>query len=284
MISEVSFRHHSGSFSVSHRKAPFHHMQTSHLHHTYEIYYLMKGKREFFIQDRMVEISEGDMVIVSPNILHRTTNGKQEAHERLIINIEQQELTEALYESDVLRLLREADYLILHFPLKERLVVEGFVQALIAELEQRQDGFEFYMRAIVTQLLIFSCRHAKTNGKKEVAVEESPIHDTILQIVRYINQHYMDSLTLQKVADVFFISPYYLSRFFKEVTGFSYVEYINNVRVKEAKHLIELSTLPISSIAKKVGFGSVTNFGRVFKLVTGQAPLYYRKKVEQKEY
>jgi YesN/AraC family two-component response regulator len=73
------------------------------------------------------------------------------------------------------------------------------------------------------------------------------------------------------------VSPYYLSRFFKEATGFTFVEYLNSVRIKEAKRLLERSSMKVKLISRKVGFGSVTHFGRVFKLVTGHTPLYYRK-------
>ncbi|MNJ41043.1 Bifunctional transcriptional activator/DNA repair enzyme AdaA [compost metagenome] len=83
------------------------------------------------------------------------------------------------------------------------------------------------------------------------------------------------------LAEKFYVSPYYLSRFFKEATGFTFVEYVNSVRINEATKLLERSSLKVNLIAKKVGFGSVTHFGRVFKSVTGHAPLYYRKEASE---
>jgi YesN/AraC family two-component response regulator len=87
----------------------------------------------------------------------------------------------------------------------------------------------------------------------------------------------MQELSLYLLAEKFYVSPYYLSRFFKEATGFTFVEYVNSVRIKEAKKLLERTTMKVSLVAKKVGFGSVTHFGRVFKSVTGYVPLYFRK-------
>jgi len=104
------------------------------------------------------------------------------------------------------------------------------------------------------------------------------MHDRISEIVRYINQHYMEEISLPRLAEKFYVSLYYLSRFFKEATGFTFVEYVNSVRIAEAKKLLEQSSMKVNSIAKRVGFGSVTHFGRVFKSVTGHAPLYYRKR------
>ncbi|MNL85734.1 DNA-binding transcriptional regulator AraC [compost metagenome] len=52
---------------------------------------------------------------------------------------------------------------------------------------------------------------------------------------------------------------------------------MNSVRVKEAMKLLEETNLKASLIARKVGFGSVTHFGRVFRQVTGHPPLFFRK-------
>ena len=79
------------------------------------------------------------------------------------------------------------------------------------------------------------------------------------------------------MADQFFISEFYLCRAFKAFTGFSIVDYINTVRIMEAKKLIENTSENMNVIYRKVGFNSLTNFNRVFKDITGNPPLYYRK-------
>ncbi|MOA45630.1 Bifunctional transcriptional activator/DNA repair enzyme AdaA [compost metagenome] len=103
------------------------------------------------------------------------------------------------------------------------------------------------------------------------------MHERMSEIVQFINSHYTEELSLHLLADKFYVSPYYLSRFFKEATGFTFVEYLNSVRIKEAKKLLLRSSMKVNLIAKHTGFGSVTHFGRVFKQITGHTPLYYRK-------
>jgi YesN/AraC family two-component response regulator len=273
---DLYFENGEGTFLVSHRKALRHHMPASHFHSTYEIYYLMAGKREFFIQDRTITIHEGDVVIIAPNILHRTTNAEQPMHERFIINMH-----ECLFSSDgahkeALRPLLEKDYLVLSGSLRNRLSLDMLARTIIQEMKERGGGFELLARSLAVQLLIACCRHYQQH-EEELPLSPSPMHDRISEIVRHINDHYQEELSLALMADKFYISPYYLSRSFKEATGFAFVEYVNSVRIKEAKKLLELSSLKVHAIAKKVGFGSVTHFGRVFKEVTGHAPLYYRR-------
>lgn len=278
-LGDLYFENHTGTFEVSHRKALSHHMPVSHFHSTYEIYYLMSGKREFFIQDRTITINEGDVVIIAPNILHRTTNAERPKHERFIINMHERLFSPDGAHKEALWPLLDRDYLIVNGSLRNRQPLETLSRAIIQEIRERSSGFELFAQTLAVQLLIMCCRHFRQQDA-ELPASPSPMHERISEIVRYINEHYMEELSLHLLADRFYISPYYLSRSFKEATGFAFVEYVNSVRIKEAKKLLESSSMKVNLIARKVGFGSVTHFGRVFKAVTGHAPLHYRRKEE----
>lgn len=277
-MADLRFGNSEDLFAISYRRALSHHMPDSHFHSSYEIYVLMSGKREFFIQDRTMVIGEGDIVIVSPNILHRTTNAEKPEHERLVINIHERYLA-AVNSSyrDAMQPLLKKEYTIVKCSPQEDLFVKELSESLLRELEGQQPGFEMYMQTLVLQLLILCSRHLKKHDPRTLE-SPSPMHERISEIVRYINGHYMQELSLHTLAERFYVSPYYLSRFFKEATGFTFVEYLNSVRIKEAKKLLEQSSMKVSLIAKKVGFGSVTHFGRVFKTVTGHAPLHFRSR------
>ncbi|UQZ82426.1 Bifunctional transcriptional activator/DNA repair enzyme AdaA [Paenibacillus konkukensis] len=276
-MSNFQFNNAEGTFSISYRKALSHHMPASHFHSTYEIYYLLSGEREFFIKDRTMVMKEGDVIIISPNILHRTTNAETPAHERLIVNIHESDMRLANgSHTDILQPLFEQEYIVVQCSLQDRIAVEALAARIMQEIRDRKPGFEMYALTLVLQLLVICCRHVKQNSM-EPPESPSPMHERISEVVRYINNHYMQELSLHLLAEQFYVSPYYLSRFFKEATGFTFVEYLNSVRIKEAKKLLEQSSMKVSLISKKVGFGSVTHFGRVFKSITGYAPLYYRK-------
>jgi YesN/AraC family two-component response regulator len=276
-MGDFQFDNGEGTFSVSYRKALSHHMPISHFHSTFEVFYLISGKREFFIKDRTIVINEGDVIIISPNILHRTTNTEMPKHERLIVNIHENYMASvnASYR-DILQPLFENEYLIVKCSLYDKLAIEALGQSIRQEMQEKKMGFEMYAQTLVLQMLMICCRHVIKNS---IETMESPssMHERISEVVRYINNYYMQELSLHLLAEKFYVSPYYLSRFFKEATGFTFVEYLNSVRVKEAKKLLERTSMKVSLIGKKVGFGSVTHFGRVFKSVTRHAPLYYRK-------
>jgi len=276
-LEELHYRNGSETFTVSHRRALSHNMPIKHFHNTYEIFYLLSGKREFFIKDRTMVVHEGDIVIIAPNILHRTTNTETPQHERLIVNIHEKHLAIADGSAaDLLQQLLELEYVVIRSSPEERLDAEALARRIVHELRERRPGFETYMQTLTLQLLIHCCRN--WNRTDAAALEfPSPMHERMSEVVQYINSHYPEELSLHRLAETFYVSPYYLSRSFKEATGFTIVEYINSVRIKEAKKLLMRSSMKVQSIAKKVGFGSVTQFGRVFKQVTGHPPLFYRK-------
>ena len=262
---------------MSYRKALSHHMPANHFHSTYEIYFLMSGERAFFIKDRTIAIREGDVVIIAPNILHRTTNADKPKYERFIVNMREDFLASADgAHRDIMRPLFEEDYLIVRCALQDRLAVDALARRIMQEMRERKPGFEVYAQTLAVQLLIVCCRHARQHAMAPPE-SPSPMHERISEIVRYINHYYMEEISLRLLAEKFFVSPYYLSRFFKEATGFTLVEYVNSVRVKEAKKLLEQSAMKVNLVARKVGFGSITHFGRVFRSVTGNAPLHYRR-------
>ncbi len=265
-------------FSVSKKKQLNHMMPESHFHSSYEVYYLLEGERQFFIKDRTIVIKAGDLIIIQPNVLHRTANGEQPKHEKIILNFKEGFLSTLNGNFfNTLHPYFHKDYLVIHFSLQHKILVEDMLQQIVHEAQEQRSSYEVYIQTLIMQLMMYSSRYLEEYNSKPLEYL-STVHERISEVVRYINTYYKNELSLQSLADKFFISPYYLSRIFKEITGFTYVEYLNSVRIKEAIKLLEETNLKVCFIASKVGYGSITHFGRVFKELTGHTPLFYRKR------
>lgn len=104
-----------------------------------------------------------------------------------------------------------------------------------------------------------------------------PRNETVEQICAYLAANYQQKLSLTDVAARFYLSPYYLSRLFRRVTGQSIVDYINGRRIEAAQRLLETTELNISAVAEQTGFASAAHFRRVFRETMGVGPLQYRK-------
>jgi AraC-like DNA-binding protein len=98
----------------------------------------------------------------------------------------------------------------------------------------------------------------------------------ISRIYSYIMQHYSRDVTLEEVAAVACMTPQAFCRYFKKHTGLTFVSFLNEIRINEArKKLLDGTHDSISSIAYDCGFNSITNFNRVFKSATGKSPREY---------
>lgn len=110
---------------------------------------------------------------------------------------------------------------------------------------------------------------------------DSEARHVIRRACDYISQHYMQPLTLVKMAELSSLSPSYFGYLFKQQTGQSFVNYVNGIRIQRAKMLLMEGDIKVYEAAEMVGFISMPHFNRVFKTFTGQTPNDYRKKVGQ---
>lgn len=93
----------------------------------------------------------------------------------------------------------------------------------------------------------------------------------------YIDEHYMEVVQLNEVAEYVGLAPSYLSSLFKKQVGKSLVEYLTHIRIQNAKQLLIDRDRNIADIADEVGFADVKYFIKRFKKVTGLTPNEYRK-------
>ncbi len=99
----------------------------------------------------------------------------------------------------------------------------------------------------------------------------------------YIDEHCMEDLTLEKLAEMAGMNRFKFSRCFKERCGQCFTSYLNSTRVKRAAELLKNPYLTITEIAYFVGYNSVVHFERVFKELKGISPREYRKHPKQQE-
>ena len=106
-------------------------------------------------------------------------------------------------------------------------------------------------------------------------------HAAIRQIFAYVNDHLMEEVTRESIAQHVHFHPAYLSRFFKKQTGLSLSAYILAKRIEQAKKLLAQPELKIGHIVHRLGYYNCSHFSRTFKKVTGFTPKQYRKRLSQ---
>ncbi|MNH78922.1 HTH-type transcriptional regulator YesS [compost metagenome] len=109
----------------------------------------------------------------------------------------------------------------------------------------------------------------KSRSRKHESVIETCVH--------YLQMHYMEDLSLERVANHLFFSPNYLSLLFKNHLGMTFSKYLTDLRIKKGIELLENSSMKVYEVATKVGFKDDKYFYRVFKSRFGVTPDEYRR-------
>lgn len=261
----------------THKQGPFD-MKIDHVHDDYEVYYLLSGQRRYFISNRIYTIEKGDLVLIPKYTLHRTLRGEGTYHQRLVFNFTDLFLAESWSSQSTFNLLRPFQKKVPTLRLRDddRRYLEALFYRAIAELKEQAPGSDLALKAITLEALVHIARCSDKYEEAEISFE-TPLHQKISEIARYVQNHYAEPLTLARLSETFYISTYYLSRTFKEITGFTFIEFLNYTRMKEAQRLLRETNWTVLKIAEEVGYSYGTHFGRVFKQMTHLSPIQYRR-------
>ena len=138
--------------------------------------------------------------------------------------------------------------------------------------ESKSDSpFKFIMMENITNELVIAM--IRKCSQKEI----QPILLPIQQAVSYLNEHFLEKVTLEELARQISFSPDYLGKLFKQQTGSSFNEYLNMMRLKYACNLLRSSTMSIKEISNASGYRSIEYFMYVFKNKMMMTPGEYRK-------
>lgn len=105
---------------------------------------------------------------------------------------------------------------------------------------------------------------------------QDPKAEALKNVITYIRKHYSEKIYIGQLAELMNFNEQYFSRFFKKTVGKTPVEYINEVRIRQAARLLTNTNDSVLEIAEKCGFGNVGHFIDTFKKYTGKKPLEYR--------
>lgn len=143
---------------------------------------------------------------------------------------------------------------------------------IIKLIQASESISELYDSTISFIELIFQNKAGKPQLNKQNLITEALI---------YIQNNYSKNITLAEISNKIFVSPTYLSRIFKEVTGETFLTNLNKIRIEKAKFYLENTTLSIQAISGKTGFPNPGYFSKTFKKFTKLTPLEYRKQSER---
>ncbi|KKI90604.1 hypothetical protein WQ54_19870 [Bacillus sp. SA1-12] len=155
---------------------------------------------------------------------------------------------------------------------------KGIIASKCEDLTLNSRFYNAKMQTLTMQLLFQIYELSQTHHNQHIHVEtEKELH--VRRITAWIDEHYQEDITLDKLSTSLNISKYYLSHIFKEITGGTIMKYLMSCRLNHAQRLLETEPkLSVLDVALESGFKHCSHFSRYFLGKMGVTPLEYRKK------
>ena len=242
-----------------------------HHHHAFEIFYIIKGEREYFVENRFFKLSEGDLMVVPKDLLHRTA-GKEAW--RFLIYFEEDYLKRFFTDETVKSL--DIDRPFVFRPKgEERERINQLFGGFFNEYNRTaKDGVPEDSALLAGYLyqILFTVSYGNNTY-----VSEEYSDSRIGSIVKYINENYCDINDIEEIAERFYISKYHLCRLFSKNLGVGLITYLNTIKIRKACEMLGEGTHSVTEVATACGFNSSSYFCKVFKAEKGISPSEYKK-------
>ena len=248
-------------------------MNYLHMHNYYEVYYLVEGKRNYFIDSNLYTLEEGDLVVVPPNVLHRSVGDGAGFYSRVLLSIPKS-MIEGVFLSEF---YKDNEEYVFKIPAKRRRYLEAMLEKMEYEVGRNDEHSDYLLKSYANELFIFLIRIKKRTDFSRADKEADRV---ICEAASFIRNNYDKPITLEVAAKRVKMSKTYFCKMFREKTGFGFFDYLAGVRITEAAKMLTDTDMDITEIALKCGYNDSSYFATVFKRIKGVTPVKYRKSPE----
>ena len=243
----------------------------SHKHNCYQIFYIVTGKCQFLVNSDVIDVNQNHYILVVPGEEH----SMQKNHDNLVRMIDIKfELTDAAFAKNAM-LIKKTD--------QTSEEISYLLKLISNELKNpgrfNKEIIESYLYIILLKMI----PSAEGEGALIITgIDESLWPPLCKKIADYVKENYAMNVTLEGISDHLGYNKNYICGIFKRDTEITVMDYLKMVRIERACELIELSDYTFQQISMMVGFNSIHNFNKVFKLVVKSTPSQYKAKLNER--
>lgn len=237
-----------------------------HYHDFDKIILFVSGNVNYVIEGKAYELKPYDIVFVNRNEIHKPEVDFTVPYERYIIYVSPEFLEQYATDEYDLRACFEKANTEKSNVIQTTAIQNTKLLQKIKELETSmlQSGYAeaLYERAVFIQFMVQlnrACLEEKTSYNHAAIYNKK-----IVDILEYINEHLYEELSIESIAEAFYLSKYHMMRQFKEETGYTMHQYITEKRILAARDMI-LEGVPASKASLECGFKDYSTFSRAFK-------------------
>jgi AraC-like DNA-binding protein len=252
-------------------------MQRQHYHDTYEIYLILEGEKNLFLDDKKYLLKKGSLFVVEPFVLHMTTSTDKVYFKRYIMNVSSDILSPMLTKSELEYLFEKLPTCVLDLNEGKFCLALNYFEEIHRYKNIKNSLSNKLMRMSIAHFVDFISREEKKQAaitlKNPTKKSEAPVMKALL----YINMNYTKNISLDFISEYANMSKSNFCLAFKKAVGDTFVNYLNTLRTAQVHKLLLTTSLNLTEIAAQTGFSSVDYLTRTFKKFHGISPSQMRK-------
>lgn len=239
-----------------------------------ELVLIYTGSSDYLIHDKKHAVQAGDLLIYNPGVVHDEMSGPDSELGFYCVAISGLHMPDlrpnALIPDD-------AGYL---FPTGQNFEdLRQLFELMFRNLSEDEPNAERFCNSLMHALLdkVLTVVNMPITGTDLKVSEAEEANALGIRIKNYIDHHYTEPITLQTIGSALHISPCYLSHIFKQMSGYSPIQYLLRRRIGEAQTLLITTDYPIAQIAEMVGYDTQSYFNMQFTKHVGMPPKKFRQ-------
>ena len=273
-LETINYKNSQSSFHFFKREERYYN-SFRHFHPELELTYIEQGTGIRYIGDNITSYQADDLVLIGRNLPHDYVSLSKNPNEQSIAYVFQfpASIVKNIPEGQSLDLLfSDAKYGI-HFRQPSAALVEKIKMVSTAPLLK---NFIYFLE-VLDALSQHEERDSISTISFSKSTKGSAQEDKISLVTEHISTHFHQSITIEHMAKLSNMTPTSFCRWFKQLSGQSFITYLNATRIERACQLLIQSKAPISYISLQTGFETVSHFNRTFKKFKNITPGIYRK-------
>lgn len=240
-----------------------------HWHDCIEIFLVLSGMLSITVEDETYNLLEDDIILINNGQVHEI-----QGNENVVVTLQINQLYfKKGLEQGVSFLCNSAAY---HNKIKFNELKRIIAKIIYIHYNDKEDN-ELLILSFSYQLILELVKDFKNSEEKSPGNASKSLH-RLGDITRYLNEHYAENVTLEKIAELEYLSPSYLSHYFKLNMGITFFNYLTEIRMNHAVHDLLTTSLTIEQIAANNGFANSRYFVNSFKKQFEMLPRHYRSK------
>lgn len=245
-------------------------------HKDLEILVVLKGEVEVCAGERLYLLKEDDMIMINSNEGHATFSKSPESI-AFLFRMNPDFLEQYIPDYRYVRFEFATDE-ISRYQACYTAMRRYMAEMMIAQIDEQGVDELLFRSAFYGLLNLLTKQFSRREDKNLLGVEKNP--EDLLQILRYIEEHYKEKLTLDGVAEHFGYNSSYFSQMFRASVGINFYEFLTRRRLREAVRELDRTDKKILNISNDTGFPNLKSFNTRFKELFGRTPTQYRESLK----